>query len=324
MATIVFDFWIHPESRALAGAGHEILGPLNENAAERTRTLARADGLILSNLLQIREPELLAAPKLKVVARPGVGMDNVDIPAATKHGVCVVNTPDAPSQSTAEHAVALLFALAKGVVKSDVNVRAKGWETRGEFFGVELKGKTLGLVGVGRIGGIVAKICRDGLGMKVVAFDPFLDPARAAALSVELRPDLKTVLAEADYVSVHCALSPQTRGLLGREQLAAMKPTACLINCARGPIVDELALAEALTAKTIAGAGVDVFTDEPLPREHPLYKAPNAILTPHVASHTGECERAMHLGAMEQVLAVLRGERPKSLVNGDVWEKRRR
>ncbi|MCW8130508.1 MAG: hydroxyacid dehydrogenase [Planctomycetota bacterium] len=324
MPTIVFDSRVHPDARALAQKDHELVGPLLEDTPERREALARADALILSNMWEIREPEFKTAAKLKVIGRPGVGVDNIDLPAATRHGVCVVNTPDAPSQSTAEHAVSLIFALAKGLVKSDASLRARGWETRAEFFGAELKGKTLGLVGVGRIGGIVAKTCRDGLGMRVVAFDPFLDPARAEGLGVELRKDLNEVLREADFVSLHCALSPQTRGLIGRGQFEAMKPTACLVNCARGPIVDEAALIEALRSNRIAGAGLDVFETEPMAPGHPLLTLPNAIVTPHIASHTAECERAMHLGAMEQVLALLRGERPKSLVNGDVWEGRRR
>lgn len=324
MAAIVFDSRVHADARKLAQADHELIGPLLEDNAERRAALERADALILSNMWEIRAAELQHAPRVKVIARPGVGMDNVEIPAATRHGVCVVNTPDAPSQSTAEHTVALLFALAKGLVKSDRNLRAKGWETRADFFGAELKGKVLGLVGVGRIGGGVARTCRDGLGMRVVAFDPFLQPARAAELCVELRADLDVVLAEADFVSLHCALSPQTRGLLNRERLAKLKPTAFLINCARGPIIDEPALVEALRAGAFAGAGLDVFADEPLPPDHPLLKLENVIVTPHIASHTAECERAMHLGAMEQVLAVLRGVRPRSLANPEVWEARRR
>lgn len=324
MPTIVFDSRVHPDARALVGAEHEMIGPLLEDTPERRKALAQADALILSNMWEIREPEFKTASKLKAIGRPGVGIDNIEVPAATRHGVCVVNTPEAPSQSTAEHAVSLIFALAKGLVKSDAGLRARGWESRADFFGAELKGKTLGLVGVGRIGGIVARSCREGLGMRIVAFDPFLNPARAAELNVELRADLTAVLAEADFVSLHCALSPQTRGLIGRAQFTAMKPSAFLVNCARGPIIDEPALIEALRVNRIAGAGLDVFEAEPMAPGHPLLSLPNCVITPHIASHTAECERAMHMGAMEQVLAVLRGERPKSLVNADVWDARRR
>lgn len=323
MPLLATDSRIVPEARVLLEPVFELRPPLFEDAPARRALLAHVDALVLGTGWFIREPEFAAAPKLRVIGRPGVGLDNIDLAAATRHGVCVINTPDAPSQSTAEHAVTLLVGLAKGLVKSDRGLRERGWQARAEFHGIELKGKTLGLVGVGRIGGIVARTCRDGFQMKVLAFDPFIDAARAAALGVELAPDLKTLLSRSDFVSLHCALSPKTKGLIGAAELAAMKPTAFLINCARGPIVDEAALAEALRARRIAGAGLDVFAEEPLPQNHPFRALDNLVLTPHVASHTNECEIAMHVGCAEDVLRAWHGEKPKALVNPEVWEKRK-
>lgn len=324
MPLLATDSRIVSEARALLEPVFELRAPLLEDSPERRAVLTQVDALVLGTGWFIREPEFVAAPKLRVIGRPGVGLDNIDLASATRHGVCVINTPDAPSQSTAEHAVTLIVGLAKGLVRSERGLRERGWESRAEFLGLELKGKTLGLVGVGRIGGLVAQTCRDGLRMKVLAYDPFIDPARADALGVELTPDLNTLLARSDFVSLHCALSPKTKGLIGAAELAAMKPTAFLINCARGPIVDEAALAEALRSRKIAGAGLDVFAQEPLAADHPFRALDNLVLTPHVASHTAECEIAMHVGCAEDVLRVWRGEKPKALVNVDVWDKRRK
>ena len=324
MPLLATDSRIVPEARALLEPHFELRGPLLEDTPERRAALAQAGALVLGTAWFIREPEFAAAPKLRVIGRPGVGVDNIDLTAATRHGVCVLNTPDAPSQSTAEHAVALLLALAKGLARSERAFRERGWEARQEFLGHELKGKTLGLVGAGRIGQIVAKVCRDGFQMRVLAYDPFMDSARAGALGLELAPDLRTLLAQADFVSLHCALSPQTKGLIGAAELAAMKPTAFLINCARGPIVDEDALVEALRQGQLAGAGLDVFAAEPLRPDHPLRSFAQVLLTPHIASHTLECERAMHVSCAEDVLRAWRGERPKALVNAEVWEKRKK
>jgi D-3-phosphoglycerate dehydrogenase len=325
MAIILCDCVVPPVARVITEPNHVLAGPLTEDTPERREKLAQAEALIASPRWQLGEKDFAAAPRLKVVARPGVGYDNVDVAAATRHGILVVNAADAPCQSAAEHAVALIMALAKGLVRSDATLRAQGWGARAAFFGMELRGKTLGLIGVGRIGRLVARICREGLGMRVVAYDPFLflDSTRAQSLGVELQTDLRQVLSVADFISIHCQLTTETHGLIGRAELAAMRPSACLINCARGPIVNEQALAEALANGTIAGAGLDVYTEEPLPPSHPFFGLPNVILTPHVASHTAECERAMHLAAMTQVLAVLKGERPAWLLNPEAWDRRR-
>jgi D-3-phosphoglycerate dehydrogenase len=325
MAIILCDCLVPPVARVITEPHHTLTDPMAADTPERRAMLAQAEALIASPRWRLGEAEFSAAPRLRIVARPGVGYDNVDVAAATRHGILVVNAPDAPCQSAAEHTVALLMALAKGLVRSDATFRAQGWEARTAFFGMEIRGKTLGLIGVGRIGRMVARICREGLGMRVVAYDPFLflDSARAQSLGVELQTDLRAVLSVADFISIHCQLTPETRGLIGRAELAAMRPTACLLNCARGPIVDEGALVDALRNGTIAGAGLDVYSEEPLPTTHSLFGLPNVILTPHLAAHTAECERAMHLAAMTQVLAVLKGERPAWLLNPEAWERRR-
>ncbi|MBI3734140.1 MAG: hydroxyacid dehydrogenase, partial [Chloroflexi bacterium] len=266
---------------------------------------------------------LAQSPTLQVVGRPGIGIDNIVLADATRHGVCVVHTPDAPTRSTAEHAFTLLIGLAKGLTRSDRGFRQRGWASRNDFTGVELKGKTLGLVGLGRIGGTLARMAHDGFEMRVIAFDPFIDPARAAALNVTLKPSLRDVLAEADFVSLHSALTAETRGLIGKAELETMKPTAFLINCSRGPVIDEAALLAALRAGRIAGAGLDVYSPEPPLPDNPLLTLENVIVTPHIASHTFDGVHAMSVGVAEEVCAVLRGERPRWLANPEVWERRR-
>ena len=325
MKTILLDMVVHPDGMAiLQAAGHKLVGPLSTDTPERRKALAEAHALIVGSGWPINDAVLSQAPSLQVVGRPGIGIDNVDLEAATKHGVCVVHTPDAPTQSTAEQAFTLLLALAKRLLVADAALRARGWNSRNEYpVGVELKGKTLGLVGLGRIGGTVARMAH-GFDMRVIVFDPYINPERAQALGVELRSSLREVLAESDFVSLHSALTPQTRGMIGKAELESMKPTAFLINCSRGPVIDEQALIEALRARRIAGAGLDVFTQEPTPSDNPLLQLDNVVVTPHIASRTTDGVTAMGVGAAEEVCAVLRGDQPRWLANKDVWEKRRK
>ncbi|MFQ5857366.1 MAG: hydroxyacid dehydrogenase [Anaerolineae bacterium] len=311
---------IHHEALDRLRDAVEVVGPFRKASADPRAELAGADGLIVSSIPRIDGAFMDAAgPQLRVVARPGVGIDNIDVGAATARGVAVVHTPDGPTESTAEHAIALLLALAKRVREADANLRTRGWDSRQPLIGTEVAGKVLGLVGLGRIGGRVAQIAR-ALNMRVLVYDPYIGEGRAVMLSVKLVEPLDNLLATADFVSLHTPLTRETQGLIGAEALARMKSTAYLINCARGPIVDEVALFEALRSGTIAGAGLDVFDQEPTGPTNPLFELPNVIVTPHIASYTHEGLRRMGIGAVEQVLQVLQGKRPRNLVNPEVWE----
>lgn len=263
-----------------------------------------------------------AGETLKVIARHGIGVDNVDLPTATERGILVVNTPDAPTESTAEHAVALLLALAKQVAAGDRNLRGSANIPYSRLQGSEVRGRVLGVVGFGRIGRRVAEICGRGLQMRVIAYSPHIDRVQTAALGIEAVSSLETLLDQADFVSLHPALTPKTVHLIGKSELARMKPTAFLINVSRGSIVDELALIDALEVGQLAGAAMDVFDPEPPSPDNPLFRLSNVVATPHISSFTDLGRLAMSQGAVEQVLQVLKGERPPSLVNPEAWPGR--
>lgn len=260
-------------------------------------------------------------PGLRVIARPGIGVDNVDVPAATERGILVVNTPDAPTESTAEHTVALLLALAKRVTAGDRSLRGDELP-RAHLLGAELRDRVLGVVGFGRIGRRVAEICGQGLKMQVIAHDPYIDPAQVTAPGVEPVSSLDVLLARSDLVTLHTALTPETRHLIGERELRLMKPGAYLINASRGPVIDEAALVRALQEGHLAGAALDVFDPEPPEADNPLLRMANVVVTPHIASYTDRGTEAMGLGAVEQVLQVLRGERPPNLLNPEAWPGR--
>jgi len=263
-----------------------------------------------------------AGDSLKIIARHGIGVDNVDLPAATKRGILVVNTPDAPTESTAEHAVALLLALAKQEVAGDRNLRGTANIPSNRLQGTEVRSRTLGVVGFGRIGRRVAEICRQGLQMRVVAFDPYVNREQVDAMGMVAADSLEMLLEQADFVTLHPAYTPKTRHLIGATELRQMKTTAFLINVSRGPVVDEVALIEALEAGQLAGAAMDVFDPEPPSPDNPLFRLPNVVATPHISSFTDLGRQAMSLGAVEQVLQALRGERPPFLVNSEAWPGR--
>lgn len=258
-------------------------------------------------------------PTLQVISRTGIGLDNVSISGATARGIAVCYAPDAPTISTAEHTIALLLAVAKRLKWTDQALRcSEKINFRSEYNGLELYERRLGLIGMGRIGSRVAKIAL-ALGMSVVGFDPFISAERANELGVELAPTLEAVLHTADIVSLHLPLTPETRGLINAERLAQMKPGAILINAARGGLVDEAALFDALESGHLWGAGLDVFTSEPPSADHPLLARDDVIATPHIASGTGVGQDRLWHTAITQALQVLRGERPPHLVNPEVW-----
>jgi D-3-phosphoglycerate dehydrogenase len=262
-----------------------------------------------------------AGPTLKIIARPGIGVDNIDIPAATGRGILVVNTPDAPTESTAEHAVALLLAVAKRVVTGDMSLRGADIP-RSAMFGTEVRGRVLGIIGLGRIGRRVAAICGQGLEMRIVGYDPYADQIEAARLGIEILDSMDAVLAQADFVTLHTSLTPETRHLIDARALGLMKPGAYLINVSRGPVVDERALIKSLEAGHLAGAALDVFDPEPPLPDNPLLRRHNVVVTPHTASFTDLGAQAMSEGVTDQILQVLRGERPGHLLNPAAWPGR--
>ncbi len=255
------------------------------------------DGLAIRSSTKVTKEILAAATNLKVIGRAGIGVDNVDIPAASAQGVVVMNTPFGNSITTAEHAIALMFALARQIPEANAQTQAGKWP-KNDFMGVEVTGKTLGLIGAGNIGSIVASRAL-GLRMKVVAYDPFLTPERAVEMGVE-KADLDTLLAKADFITLHTPLTDQTRGILSKENLAKTKKGVRIINCARGGLIDEAALKEAMDAGHVAGAALDVFQTEPA-KESPLFGTPNFICTPHLGASTNEAQVNVALQVAEQM-----------------------
>ena len=258
-------------------------------------------------------------PHLRVIARTGIGVDRIDLDAATRRGIMVVNTPDGPTESTAEHTIALLLNLCKQVMTGDRILRTgHPFPTLAELVpGLEAAGAVLGLVGLGRIGSRVADIARV-LGMKVLAFDPFITPERASMLGVELVPSLAELLPRAQVVSLHCPSTPETRHIMNAGTLSLMPRGSYLINAARGALIDEAALLDALRSGHLAGAALDVYDPEPPVTNHPLFTHPNTICTPHIGSYTTASVVRMRVMVCEQIASVLRGEHPTNLVNAVV------
>jgi D-3-phosphoglycerate dehydrogenase len=257
----------------------------------------RYDGLAIRSAPKVTEKLLDRASRLKVIGRAGIGVDNVDIPAASKRGVIVMNTPFGNSITTAEHAIAMMFAVARQLPEANASTHAGKWE-KSRFMGVELFNKTLGVIGAGNIGGIVCNRAL-GLHMKVIAYDPFLSEERAKQLGVT-KVELDELLARADFITLHVPLTDKTRNILSAEALAKTKPGVRIINCARGGLVDEAALAEALKAGHVAGAAFDVFAVEPA-TDSPLFGLPNVVATPHLGAATTEAQENVALQVAEQM-----------------------
>jgi D-3-phosphoglycerate dehydrogenase len=244
--------------------------------------------------------ELLADPgRLRCIARAGVGVDTIDVPAATRRGIVVMNTPGGNTVSAAEHTVAVMMALARNIPAADAKMKAGGWD-RNKYVGTQLAGKTLGVVGLGRIGQEVARRAA-GLDMRVIGYDPFVSSARVAELGLVPAASLDALLPEVDVLTLHIPLTPETKHLINAERLAKLKRSARVLNVARGGVIDEQALADALTAGTIAGAAVDVFAVEPTPADNPLRAAPNCVLTPHLGASTTEAQETVAVEAAQLV-----------------------
>lgn len=311
-----------------------VADPIADDGVERLRTAGRVDvhtGMSTDELLScIAEYDVLvvrsetkvtaavieAAKRLRIIGRAGVGVDNIDLDAATRHGVLVLNAPTGNTIAAAEHAIAMMLALVRNIPAADQSLRQGRWE-RSRFLGTELREKTLGLLGLGKIGVEVARIAGSGLGMRVLAHDPLVSPERAEQAGAEL-VDFDTLLRQADVLSVHVPLNETTRGIIGATALATMKRGARLINVARGGIVDESGLVEALRSGHLAGAAIDVFATEPPPPDHPLLQLPNVVVTPHLGASTVEAQVNVAQDVAEQIVAVLGGGAARYAVNAPV------
>ena len=307
------------------------LSPLLDDPRIRVRYVDPVDGVIPAAALEDVDALILLVPRfgatsipksgrLAVVARFGVGFDTVDVPVCTKNDIALVTTPDGVRRPVAVAILTFILALAGKLMAKDQLVRRgpAGWNERAAHMGVGLVGKTLGQLGIGNIGAEVFRIARP-LDMRFIAFDPYADPTMAATLGVEL-VDLETLFEESDFLSISCPLNEETRHIVNAERLALMKPTAFLVNTARGPVVDQRALYAVLKEGRIAGAGLDVFELEPTPPGEPITQLDNVILAPHALCWTDECFAGIGAADIAAVMAVMRGEAPRGIVNREIVE----
>jgi D-3-phosphoglycerate dehydrogenase / 2-oxoglutarate reductase len=282
----------------LRDAGFVVEKRTGLDVAELRQALSDCAGLVVRSETKVTADLMDSATTLRVVGRAGVGVDNIDVPAATERGIVVMNAPDGNTITTAEHTIALLIALARRVPQANSSLKAGRW-ARKSFIGVELQGKTLGVIGLGRIGRTVSARAR-AFGMKIVAFDPFIAPEQARDLEIELAP-LDELFASADFITVHTPLTAETRGVVGSAAFARMKKGVRIINCARGGLVDESALYDAIKSGTVAGAALDVFAQEPPPPDYPLLLLDEVIATPHLGASTAEAQEGVAFTVAEQM-----------------------
>ncbi|MSP03735.1 MAG: hydroxyacid dehydrogenase [Acetobacteraceae bacterium] len=273
---------------------------------------------IIPPRLQVNAALLALTPNLIAASSNGAGYDTIDVDACTEAGIAVVNQSGGNKEAVAEHALAMIMALSKRIVEADRHARTGQTIERANYIGRELNGRTLGVIGIGNVGGNLARMCKAAFNMRILAFDPLLSAEQVAVRGGE-KVELNDLLAQSDYVSVHCPLTRKSRKLMGAAEFARMRPEAYFITTARGFIHDEEALAEALRAKKIAGAGLDVWEDEPPPHDHPLMAFDNVMVSPHVAGSTIEARENMGRIAAEQALEILDGRKPPRLINPEVW-----
>ncbi len=294
------------------------------NKAENDAAMARAHGYQVQSRTELQEPwfpndNLLArAPNLVAVSSTGAGYDYIDVAAMTAAGVAVVNQTGANREAVAEHALGMMLAVSKQIIQADRRLRREANVNRMEYTGVEMRGKTLGIVGIGMIGSRTAELCNLAFNMKVIAYDPHQSAEEIVAKGAT-KVGFNDLLAQSDFITVHCPRTEETLNMFGTEQFRAMKDTAVFVITARGGIVDEDALVAALKARDIVGAGVDVFWEEPTHPDHPLMKLDNVLLTPHHAGITKEANYNMSFGGAQQMIELLRGQVPPRLVNPEVW-----
>ncbi|MGG1598184.1 hydroxyacid dehydrogenase [Paenibacillus naphthalenovorans] len=296
----------------LEQAGLEVIYP-EQPVDDRLLEVPEDCDAILIRTAQIGRQVIEQCPQLKVIARHGIGVDNIDMAAASEKGIFVTNVPRSNTNSVAEHVVGMMIALAHHIVKADKVLRKGRFEVRNLFIGSELAGKTLGLIGYGNIGRLVVNKCTSGLGMNAIVYDPYVKEVHLDG--VRLVDSIETILTESDFVSLHLPYLPEMHHFINAEALKKMKNSAYLINCARGGLVDEEALYHAIQSGDIAGAGLDVFEDEPAPKQHLLWELEQVIVTPHMAAHTKDALIRMAVGAADEIIAVLNGKEPAHCVN---------
>ena len=302
----------------LRRAGIRIVDAAGQSRSQLRRLLRSADALVVRSKVRVDDELLQAAPALKAVGRAGVGVDSIDVEAATRRGIVVINTPDASTLAAAEHAFALMFALCRHTSQAQRRVAGGEWSAKG-LTGVELAGKTLGVIGLGRIGSAIATRAR-AFGMNVLAHDAYVSEARAESLGSKL-VSLEELLREADIVTLHVPLTAQTEVLIGRDQIALMRPRARLINSARGGLVDETALLEALESGRLAGAALDVLKQEPPPKGSAAWRLlahPSVVATPHLGGSTREAQARIAIDLCRDLLAALAGQPPSAAVNAPI------
>lgn len=289
----------------------EVVEAAGVSRARLLELLREAEGLVVRSGTRVDRELMEAAPRLRVVGRAGVGVDNIDLDEATRRGILVANAPLANSVSAAEHAFGLMLSQARNIARADASIRSGKWD-RAKFRGVELDGKTLGLVGMGRIGSLVAQRAR-AFGMRVLAYDPYITADQARAAGGELR-DMDSLLAESDFISLHLPRTPETENLLGAEAFNKTKRGVRVVNASRGGIIDEDALVEAIREGKVAGAALDVYAEEPM-TSGPLLELPEVVLTPHLGASTAEAQKKAGLHVGEAVAAGLEGKQVMAAVN---------
>lgn len=318
MNKIVISHPLYKDGMALLEGKAELIIPNDGDSDRIIDSLREADAYIL-RIGKIDRKAIEQCPNLKVITRPGVGYDSVDVEAATERGIPVVLCPSANARAVAEHTVSMLFACSKNTVESVVETKKGNFNIRNRYAAVDIYGKMIVLLGFGNIGKIVAKMC-SGLDMKVGVYDPYVKPEVVEAMGYTYFSDLLEAMAAGDYVSLHMPSLPSTRGMISTAQFGAMKPTAYFLNAARGDVVDEPAMIKALEEGKIAGAGLDVLVEEPMPADHPLMKLNNVVVTPHMAAQTQETVSKLVTMAAEGTLAVLNGEKWPHVANPEVYE----
>lgn len=318
MKTIVVSHALYKPGMDILDGKVNVVIPDNGDSDVIIEDLKKADGFIL-RIGKIDRKAILACPNLKVITRPGVGVDNVDVKTATEQGIPVVICPAANAHAVAEHTIALMFAIGKNLVESDAETRQGNFGIRNKYAAIELAGRTLSILGFGRIGKEVARLANT-LGMNVVAYDPYATREQVEQAGYTYAGTVEEAVGQGDFITLHMPSLPSTKKMVGAELLRKMKPTAFLINCARGDIVDEESLCEALSSHTIAGAAVDVLSKEPMDSQSPLMTLPNFIVTPHMAAQTQESTAKIVMMAAKGTLAVLSGEKWPDVCNPEVYE----
>jgi len=303
---------VAPEGIELLRGIGEVEVHTGQSPEQLVATIGQYDALVVRSETKVTRPIIEAAGKLQVIGRAGVGVDNIDLSAATERGVIVVNAPQGNTIAAAEHTIALLMALARHIPQADASMRNGNWD-RKTYVGTEVRGKTLGVVGLGPIG---SEVARRGLGldMRVLANDPYVAEERVRALGAE-PADMEMLLAESDFITVHVPMTAATRGMIASEQFARMKTGVRVLNVARGGIIDELALAAAVKSGKVAGAAIDVFSEEPISPQNPLLGDPRIIITPHLGASTAEAQERVAVDVAEQIVDVLSGRPARYAVN---------